>query len=100
VRERINALEPELVFANVQEAEILGSLSAPTQVLKRGDLGCSVEAEDESLELPAVPAAVIDTTGAGDAFAAGFLLGGSIEEAAKRGLAAAARAVARLGAMP
>jgi ribokinase len=100
VRERIEALSPELVFANVKEAEIIGSLSAPTQVLKRGDLGCAVKAESERLDLPAVPAAVVDTTGAGDAFAAGFLLGGSVEEAARRGLAAAARAVAQLGAMP
>ena len=38
---------------------------------------------------------VLDTTGAGDALAAGFLVDG-IEV----GLAAAARCVARLGAMP
>jgi sugar/nucleoside kinase (ribokinase family) len=43
---------------------------------------------------------VIDTTGAGDALAAGFLLGGSLEEAARRGLEAAARCVARVGSMP
>jgi sugar/nucleoside kinase (ribokinase family) len=37
----------------------------------------------------------VDSTGAGDAFAAGFLLGG-----VDLGLAAAARAVSQLGAMP
>jgi len=43
----------------------------------------------------AVAATVVDTTGAGDALAAGFLIGG-----AELGLAAAARCCARLGAMP
>jgi sugar/nucleoside kinase (ribokinase family) len=39
--------------------------------------------------------AVVDTTGAGDALAAGMLVGG-----VEVGLAAAARCVAQLGAMP
>jgi sugar/nucleoside kinase (ribokinase family) len=47
------------------------------------------------VELPAVPAEVVDTTGAGDAFAAGYLVGGS-----ELALAAAARCVAQLGSMP
>jgi sugar/nucleoside kinase (ribokinase family) len=37
----------------------------------------------------------VDPTGAGDAFAAGYLVGG-----VRVGLAAAARAVAKMGAMP
>jgi sugar/nucleoside kinase (ribokinase family) len=37
----------------------------------------------------------VDPTGAGDAFAAGYLLGG-----VRIGLEAAARAVAQMGAMP
>ena len=56
--------------------------------------------DGETIELPALPANVIDTTGAGDAFAAGFLLGGTLREMAERGLAAAARCVATLGSMP
>jgi sugar/nucleoside kinase (ribokinase family) len=44
---------------------------------------------------PAAPADPVDPTGAGDAFAAGYLLGG-----VTLGLEAAARAVAVLGAMP
>ena len=41
------------------------------------------------------PADVVDTTGAGDALAAGFLLGGP-----ELGLDAAARCVATMGAFP
>jgi sugar/nucleoside kinase (ribokinase family) len=44
---------------------------------------------------PAHPARAVDPTGAGDAFAAGYLLGG-----VTLGLEAAARAVAQMGAMP
>jgi sugar/nucleoside kinase (ribokinase family) len=46
-------------------------------------------------EYPALPASAVDSTGAGDAFAAGYLLGG-----VDLGLKAAARAVAKMGAMP
>jgi sugar/nucleoside kinase (ribokinase family) len=44
---------------------------------------------------PAHPADPVDSTGAGDAFAAGYLVGG-----VGLGLAAAARAVATMGGMP
>ncbi len=44
---------------------------------------------------PALPTVPVDATGAGDAFAAGYLVGG-----VELGLAAAARAVAKMGAMP
>jgi sugar/nucleoside kinase (ribokinase family) len=44
---------------------------------------------------PAVPVEVVDATGAGDALAAGFLVGGP-----QLGLEAAARCCAKLGAMP
>jgi len=42
----------------------------------------------------------VDPTGAGDALAAGFLVGGSLEEAARRGLDAAARCIAKVGSLP
>ena len=56
--------------------------------------------EDAKLDFAAVDAEVVDPTGAGDALAAGFLLGGSLEEAARRGLEAAARCVAKVGSLP
>jgi ribokinase len=47
------------------------------------------------VELPARTGRVVDATGAGDALAAGFLVGGP-----ELALEAAARCVAQLGAMP
>ena len=91
-RERLETLEPAIVFANEDEERILGGpLDGCEWVLKRGPLG----ARFGGLELPAVPAEVLDTTGAGDALAAGYLVGG-----ADLALAAAARCVAKLGSMP
>ena len=68
-------------------------------VLDYGYFGVFVLMVLESTAFP-VPAEVVDTTGAGDAFAAGFLLGGSLEEAARRALDAAARCVALAGSLP
>ncbi len=45
-------------------------------VIKLGDAGCLVRTtEGDSWHVPAYPSAVIDTTGAGDAFCGGFLAG-------------------------
>lgn len=44
-------------------------------VLKRGSEGAAVLWGDTFLELPAFPADVLDTVGAGDAFVGGFLVG-------------------------
>jgi sugar/nucleoside kinase (ribokinase family) len=86
---------PEVVFANEAEAELVGDVDARTVVVKRGRRGCSVRSSDEDVEIAALDAEVVDSTGAGDAFAAGFLLGGP-----DLGLEAAARCVSKLGAMP
>jgi len=73
---------------------------APVGVLKRGARGCTVFSEDAKLDFAAVTAEVVDPTGAGDALAAGFLVGGSLEEATRRGLDAAARCIAKVGSLP
>jgi ribokinase len=86
----VRDLRPEVVFANEAEADLLGPLDGTTVVVHGGS-GCRVG--DESFA--ALPVDVVDTTGAGDAFAAGYLLGGP-----QLGLEAAARCVARMGAMP
>ena len=99
-RARLARVAPDIVLGNERERATLGELPAPSWALKRGARGCVVARDGERLELPAHPTDVVDTTGAGDAFAAGFLLGGTLAEAAQRGLAAAARCVATLGAMP
>jgi fructokinase len=41
--------------------------------LTRGERGCLIQTADEEVEAPGVPVAVVDTVGAGDAFAAGLL---------------------------
>jgi len=101
-RELLDELAPDVLFATEAEWELLGGayLTAPTGVLKRGARGCSVFTADSKLDFSAVEVDVVDPTGAGDALAAGFLLGGSLEEAARRGLEAAARCVAKVGSLP
>ena len=49
--------------------------SAPMIVMKTGADGCLVGWEGRVAAVPPAPARVVDTTGAGDAFAAGFLYG-------------------------
>jgi sugar/nucleoside kinase (ribokinase family) len=97
----LDQIRPDVVFANEQERQIVDDeLPAETWVLKRGADGCLIGRGRERVSLAALPGTVVDSTGAGDAFAAGFLLGGSLEERGRRGLEAAARCVAQLGAMP
>jgi sugar/nucleoside kinase (ribokinase family) len=89
-RERVRALEPDLVFATEREQDAVGEL-ATRWVLKRDARGLTVDGHDHA----AVDVAVVDPTGAGDALAAGFLVGGP-----ELALAAAARCCAQVGAMP
>jgi sugar/nucleoside kinase (ribokinase family) len=86
----VRALAPELVFATASERDRFGALDA-RWLVKRGAAGASLDGADH----PAAPTELRDTTGAGDALAAGFLVGGI-----ELGLEAAARCCARLGSMP
>ena len=71
----------------------------------RGEHGSVVIAGDERVTVAAYPVAkVIDTTGAGDQYAAGFLLGVArgltLEEAGKLGSLAASEVIAHWGPRP
>jgi len=90
--------EVDLLLPNEREAEVLGERDG--MVVKLGAGG----ARWGTVRVPAVPVEVVDTTGAGDAFAAGFLgswlAGADPRGSLEAGCAAAARAVARVGARP
>lgn len=92
-RELVVALAPDVVFANEDEERTVGGpIPDVAWILKRGSGGCSFDGD----ERPALPVErVVDSTGAGDALAAGFIVGGP-----DLALEAAARCVARLGSMP
>lgn len=71
-------------------------------VVKRGKLGCYVTNGKESYEVPAFNVNVVDTTGAGDAFNAGFiygfLKGRDIRDCAKLGNYFASLCIQKFGA--
>ncbi len=92
-RSLLAAIAPDVVFANEdEERELGGSLSGPLWISKRGAGGCSFGDDAR----PAVPVArVVDTTGAGDALAAGWIV-----EGPELALEAAARCISQAGSMP
>ena len=76
----------DILFANEQEAlaftgldgeKALPSLSeiSPTVILKIGAEGSWLKTADETFKISAYPVKCVDTTGAGDLYAAGFLYG-------------------------
>ncbi len=89
----LEVIAPDVVFANQDEARLIGGPPpGAAWIEKRGADGCSFDGD----ERPALPVErVIDTTGAGDALAAGWLVDGP-----ERALEAAARCVLQPGAMP
>ena len=90
-RELIARLHPDVVLGNEAEAALVGDIPGSEFVVKLGERGIRAA----GTVFPALPTRPVDATGAGDAFAAGYLVGGIA-----LGLEAAARAVATMGAMP
>lgn len=105
------------IFANESEAEALTGFAGyaaqmralgerfDTVLIKRGRLGAAIGGRDGiRVELPAPVVSVVDSTGAGDAFAAGFiaarLTGDDEATALGKGIAAGARAVQVIGGQP
>ena len=105
----IGEIEPDIVFATAPEAEALlggGRLDGLLQfasiaVVKRGSKGATVLARDgaDTLRFEAATEALtaIDTTGAGDAFDSGFLVGWFTARAAGRSLSASLHRAALAG---
>jgi ribokinase len=87
---RFVRIRPDVVFGNEAEHAEL-SVPSDARVVKRGARGATIDGQDY---LP-VPGDVVDTTGAGDALAAGYLVGGP-----ELAMDAAARCVAKIGTMP
>jgi ribokinase len=90
-RDLLLALRPDVIFGNQAEAALIGDVPSERLIVKLGAEGVRADGK----HYPALPTVPVDSTGAGDAFAAGYLLGG-----VALGLQAAARAMAKMGAMP
>jgi 2-dehydro-3-deoxygluconokinase len=79
----------------------LGRLGVKTVIVKLGAAGCYVKSAQDSFISPGFAVQPVDTTGAGDCFAAGFLAaicrGQSLADAARYANAAGALATLGLG---
>jgi len=113
----IDAGEIDILFANEHELAALTGIEdfhegiahlggkVPTVVVTRSEKGAYAIAAGEHAEVPAEPVErVVDTTGAGDLFAAGFLFGHvrqrSLAECLKLGAICAAEIISHYGARP
>jgi len=106
----------DLLFANQPEIEMLAGVphldsavaavrgKVETLIVTRGEHGALATRGDERAEVGAEPVDVVDTTGAGDLFAAGYLAGYSrdlgVERSLKLGAIAAAEVIQHYGARP
>ena len=87
----------------MQNARLLVEAGAKCAVVKCGKEGCIIHTEKETYRIPAYPVEnVVDTTGAGDTFAAGFLYalseGMNLEECGRFACASASCAIECTGA--
>ena len=85
----------------IEGARKWGGIAALTRSAK----GCVIVEEDITHEIPAAPVSqIMDTTGAGDQFAAGFLYGlthgKGLADCGRLGALAAAEVVSHYGARP
>ena len=89
----------------VEDALRLARSICDLVIVTRGAKGTLIAAGEETFKIDAVPVKqVIDTTGAGDLYAAGFLFGfthgSGIAESAKIGSTMAAEVISHMGARP
>lgn len=89
---------------DLEEAEENLLKRTPLVVIKLGSRGATAVYKDQFAKVPAVTTNVVDTTGAGDSFAAGFipkwLENNNLEDALNAGTALAAKCVSIVGARP
>ncbi len=75
--ETLRTIEPDFLFANNDEAQLLGldraTLPRTTVVIKDGPRPVVVRSSGGTISVDVTPVSARDTTGAGDAFAAGYL---------------------------
>jgi sugar/nucleoside kinase (ribokinase family) len=105
-RDLLRRLRPDLLLCNAREAAVLGDVAglAPLVVVHAGAGPTRALAAGAELAVPVRRTDAVDTTGAGDAFAAGLLAGWhggrSVREAVEQAHAAAAAVVRIPGAQP
>ena len=107
----------DILFANEVEIQAMAGVphletaiaayrgKVETLVVTRSEKGALATQRGQRADVPAAPVdKVVDTTGAGDLFAAGFLAGQaqgrSLEESLKLGAIAAAEVISHYGARP
>ncbi len=83
-------------------AKMLNEIGAAVVVVTLGGDGCYIRTPDAETVVPGYAAKVVDTTGAGDAFCAGFLCGRlsgrPLDECGRMGNRVAARCIEAVGA--
>ena len=96
----LDDLSPDVVFANDSESGLLADEPSTLMIVKDGPKRVRVRGHGDSFDVEVPPLTdVIDTTGAGDAFAAGYLVaavrGESVRASVSSGIAVAAQHLRR-----